>query len=377
MGGNFAFLLPIMMATFGFAFLAAWRWGAAPAVWWGGGYLCAAVAFCIPLTPREIPVEIRSAVANTLFGVSFLLYGQALQVRLGEMRFGWLRPAILVVSITGCIIAQQIHNLWLELVSSDLGCGLLLAVPLLSWRRHVALPGGKLLVVGAILPVFDNVSRASTVFLTAPIHSNSLLATLYGFLMQSMAMVFGMLMALAALRSIVADALERYRNQALIDPLSGVFNRRGFETALAGKVLAGSSVVLCDIDRFKTINDRFGHDAGDKVIAGFAQAIRANLPDKATVARMGGEEFVVHLPGMVPAAAALVADRLRLAFTAQDWRAIGLDIEPTASFGVAPVAAHDASVHDAIRRADARLYEAKQSGRDRVSVTPPAVLVAA
>jgi diguanylate cyclase (GGDEF)-like protein len=227
------------------------------------------------------------------------------------------------------------------------------------------------------LAVFDNLARAGTVFLTAPSGGGNFLATLYSFLMQSMAMVFGMMMALAALRSIVVDALERYRNQALIDPLSGVFNRRGFEAALAGKGLGGSSVVLCDIDRFKTINDRFGHDAGDKVIAALAETIRAELPADATVARMGGEEFVAHRPGMTPTAAAAFADRVRLAFTARDWQAIGLDVEPTASFGVAPLAAHDASVHDAIRRADERLYEAKQSGRNCVSVTPAAVLVAA
>ncbi|WP_404711560.1 GGDEF domain-containing protein [Sphingomonas sp. MMS24-J13] len=377
MSGNFAFLLPIMMATFGCAFIAAWRWGAASAAWWGAGYLCAAVAFCIPLVPHAVPVAIRSAVANALFGISFLLYGQALQVRLGELRIGWRRPLVLILSIAGCVIAQHLHNLWGELVSSDLGCALLIAIPMRSWRRHIALPGGKLLMITTCLAVFDNVSRASTVFLTVPANGGSLLATLYGFLMQSMAMVFGMMMALAALRSIVVEALERYRNQALIDPLSGVFNRRGFEAALAGQSLPGSSIVLCDIDRFKAINDRFGHDAGDKVIAALAQTIRTNMPIGATAARIGGEEFVVHLPGMAPAAAALFADQMRLAFTARDWRAIGLDLDPTASFGVAPVAAHDASVHDAIRRADARLYEAKQSGRNRVSVTPAAVLVAA
>jgi diguanylate cyclase (GGDEF)-like protein len=377
MGGNFAFLLPIMMATFGCVFLAAWRWGAATALYWGIGYLCAALAFCIPLTPRAIPEFIRSGVANALFGGAFLLYGQALQVRLGEMRFGRLRPLIFVLSMAGCIVAQHVHNLWGELLSSDIGCGLLLLIPMVSWRRHVALPGGRLLMVATGLPVFDNFSRASTVFLTAPVDNGSLLATLYGFLTQSMAMVFGMLMALAALRAVVLEALEHYRNQALVDHLTGVFNRRGFDAAVVASAMPGSSVVLCDIDRFKTINDRFGHDAGDKVIAALADTIRTLMPTGAVAARMGGEEFALYLPGQSPVAAERLAEDVRQAFAARDWPAIGIDAYPTASFGVAAVTVGDTNVHDAIRRADSGLYDAKQSGRDRVCVMPSAVLVAA
>lgn len=377
MGGNFAFLLPIMMATFGCAFIAAWRWGAAPAVWWAGGYLCAAVAFCVPLFPNAIPNALCAGIADTMFGISFLFYGQALQVRLGEQGFGRMRPALLALSLAGCVYAVQIDSLRGELVSSDLGCGLLLLVPMRSWRRHFALPGGRVLMVATSLVVLDNFSRVATVFQTAPAETSSFLSTLYAFIMQTMAMIFGMIMALSALRAVVLEALERYRMQALIDPLTSLFNRRGFETAIAVKTLPGSSVVLCDIDRFKSINDRFGHAAGDKVIAILAETLRAEMPAGSTAARMGGEEFVVHLPDAAAAIAAQFADRARRAFTARDWRAIGIDIDPTASFGVAAMTVHDGSVHDAIRRADAGLYDAKRSGRDRVSVSPAAVLVAA
>ena len=377
MGGNFAFLLPIMMATFGCAFIAAWRWGAAPAAWWAGGYLCAAVAFCVPLLPATVPNAFCAGMADTIFGISFLCYGQALRVRLGETRIDRGRLAILALSIAVCVYAVQMDSLRGELVSSDLGCGLLLLLPMRAWRRHFALPGGRVLTMATSFAVLDNFSRVATVFLTAPAETSSFLSTLYAFVMQTMAMIFGMIMALSALRAVVLEALERYRLQALTDPLSGLYNRRGFEAAVTAKALPGSSVVLCDIDRFKTINDRFGHDAGDKVIAALAETIRTSLPTGSTAARLGGEEFVIHLPEMAPNAAAAFADMVRLAFTARDWRAIGIGLDPTASFGVAGVSAHDESVHEAVRRADVRLYDAKQSGRDRVSVTPAAVLVAA
>jgi diguanylate cyclase (GGDEF)-like protein len=376
LSGNFAFLLPVMMFTFGCAFWVAARWDSVPARFWGSGYLCAAAAFCVPLWPDAIPMSLRAFAANLLFGISFLLYGQALEARLGKRTPGPLRIAVLTVSIVATVIAMQAGSLRAELVASDLGCGLLLLIPMFAWRRHLALPGGRALMVATGLVVLDNLLRASTVVLTAPATTGSFLSSLYAFVMQSAAMVLGMVMALAALASVVLEALERYRRQAGTDPLSGLLNRRGLEEATGGMALRpGTSVVLCDIDRFKAINDRCGHDVGDKVIAGLADTIRASIPKGALAARIGGEEFVVLLPYLGHVAAARLADAMRMAFSSRDWRAIGMEGVATASFGVAAVRADDMSLHDAIRRADMGLYDAKHAGRDRVGIKAGPVLV--
>jgi len=159
-----------------------------------------------------------------------------------------------------------------------------------------------------------------------------------------------------------------------MDPLTGLFNRRGF-SELSNRMIAREeaagrpvTVLIFDIDHFKQVNDRFGHAAGDRVIASFAASITGNAPVDAPVARFGGEEFVLFLPGCDAAQAASTAEAIRIRFTLEGAKRAGLDHRLTASFGLSGVHAADQSVYDAVGRADRALYEAKNSGRDRVCV---------
>jgi two-component system cell cycle response regulator len=156
---------------------------------------------------------------------------------------------------------------------------------------------------------------------------------------------------------------------SLTDPLTGVGNRRRLEQALVVEVSRAERsgkrfcALMADLDHFKRVNDGYGHEAGDRVLATFADILRRHTRPADTVARFGGEEFVVLMPDTVLANAVGVAERIRMALAAQR-------IEPmpepiTTSFGVAESTAKEGGSALLIR-VDRALYVAKASGRDRV-----------
>jgi len=156
------------------------------------------------------------------------------------------------------------------------------------------------------------------------------------------------------------------------DFLTSVHSRRyitdaghaAFENALEKGT--GFAVAIVDIDRFKTINDRYGHAVGDDVLKAVAHAMRTTCRDSDTLGRYGGEEFAVLLEGIPPEHALAAAERLRKAVAAIDIRVGDDTISPTASVGVACLAADDRDFDHVLVRADRALYRAKEDGRDRV-----------
>ena len=154
---------------------------------------------------------------------------------------------------------------------------------------------------------------------------------------------------------------------------SGLLNRGGFE-ARAAEVLRdtgrqGSQValVISDLDHFKSINDNFGHAAGDKVIVTFASFLRSAMADHHVAGRIGGEEFAILLPGTNLVAARLFAEGARTAFSSLAVEGLPEGKRVTASFGVAEGAAGE-GVAELLARADKALYTAKNSGRDCVKI---------
>ena len=179
--------------------------------------------------------------------------------------------------------------------------------------------------------------------------------------------------------TIEAKNLELER-LATRDPLTDCLNRRAFsdlgDLLLSRSTRDGVPIValLFDIDHFKSINDRFGHAVGDRVIQAIATCLRGGLRSHELVARYGGEEFAVLLPGCTPAEAETIANRLRLQF-AQHCREQFLPefpgLEATVSVGVSDVASQSTGLHQLLFWADTALYQAKRSGRDRVCIYDP------
>ncbi len=155
------------------------------------------------------------------------------------------------------------------------------------------------------------------------------------------------------------------------DPLTDVLNRKGLEEALAREIAsmrrrnAALSISLLDIDNFKKLNDRFGHDAGDRALIHLADCARRNMRPSDTLARYGGEEFVVLMPDTLLEQGIETMARLQRELTKAIYMADNEKILITFSAGVAELAAEESGV-DAIRRADRAMYLAKRAGKNRV-----------
>ncbi|GAA3810312.1 GGDEF domain-containing protein [Cellulomonas soli] len=162
--------------------------------------------------------------------------------------------------------------------------------------------------------------------------------------------------ALSTLRAHQRISRARLAELSVTDPLTGLGNRRGLEQRLSG-LAAGDCVVICDFDRFKDLNDAFGHAAGDEMIALFGSTVRRVLLPDDYAARYGGEEFALVLAHTSVADAVDAVDTLRMAWLARD---------PAVTFS-AGIAAYDGTGDGlaALTEADRALYLAKESGRDQ------------
>ncbi len=175
---------------------------------------------------------------------------------------------------------------------------------------------------------------------------------------------------LAAMALQLVNKSRRLRRLAMTDELTGMPNRRkiidflGRELATAQYSGERLSVIAFDVDHFKRINDLYGHHVGDRVLCAIADAVSRELPGNARVGRMGGEEFLIVLPGTVAARARDVAEAVRNAVRSAKYDGFADAERVTVSLGVAE-AAHDDDLEMLLRRADGAMYRAKGEGRDR------------
>lgn len=165
--------------------------------------------------------------------------------------------------------------------------------------------------------------------------------------------------------------LEEARDNARKDPLTGLPNRRAFEEAYAAQAAAGAKICMavCDVDHFKSVNDRFGHVVGDRVLKALGEALSDTCKNH-LVARYGGEEFVVLFTGLDLKGAREVLDRARLAVSAKRYRLRETDAplgEITFSAGLSP-AQHGEVFGTVFHRADQLCYAAKNGGRNCVRI---------
>jgi two-component system cell cycle response regulator len=171
------------------------------------------------------------------------------------------------------------------------------------------------------------------------------------------------------LRASVTETIE----MAVTDSLTGLHNRRYLDShlqTLFDRAVARRrplSLMITDIDRFKTINDRFGHDGGDRVLREFASRLRKNVRGIDLACRYGGEEFVVVMPDTTQEIAEKVAERIRAEIAGKPFEVGGGEpVTVTVSVGVSAIRRGADTVPELLKRADVALYEAKTNGRNRV-----------
>ncbi|MBI4803367.1 MAG: GGDEF domain-containing protein [Elusimicrobia bacterium] len=165
---------------------------------------------------------------------------------------------------------------------------------------------------------------------------------------------------------------EKVKELAIKDGLTGIYTHRAFQTRMEEEILRAArtkipfSLIMADIDHFKSYNDVYGHQAGDAVLKAAAHVLAANIRDIDFAARYGGEEFAVILTGVNKAEASAVAEHLRQTLESRHFSFGGKASRVTASFGVAEFPSEAAISSQLVRAADERLYKAKQDGRNRV-----------
>jgi diguanylate cyclase (GGDEF)-like protein len=188
-----------------------------------------------------------------------------------------------------------------------------------------------------------------------------------------------LLVALTTVTAALTGAELKHRDNAVLDGLTGLLNRQALDLRMAELEqqagLTGGSVcaIVADLDRFKAVNDSYGHERGDAVLQDCAYEMRKALRSFELVYRLGGEEFVILLPGIELPKGVEVASRIREAIEAA--RPGGLEL--TVSLGVAAAAGSEVQQEPLLRAADEALYRAKHEGRNRVAAAGQADLVSA
>jgi diguanylate cyclase (GGDEF)-like protein len=187
-------------------------------------------------------------------------------------------------------------------------------------------------------------------------------------------LVAALTVAASVFSNVLARMGERQRSLSRRESLTGCFNRRAFyelfprEVERARRLGQGVSLVFLDIDHFKSINDRYGHETGDRVLQQLASRLRVLIRETDLLFRWGGEEFVILLPHSASAEAPMLAERLRAAVGERPFAATGAHpaVPVTVSVGVAGSSAWPVDPDALLARADAACYRAKEHGRNRV-----------
>jgi two-component system cell cycle response regulator len=211
--------------------------------------------------------------------------------------------------------------------------------------------------------VAEGLGAGADDYLTKPFHFNELLARV------------GVGRRVAGLHRQIEAKNRLLEELAMTDAMTGLPNRRAVELWASRELSAAARhdfpfwVVMADLDNFKSVNDGFGHDAGDAVVKRFAEILRASTRSSDICARIGGEEFLIVLTHTDRKGAQLAIDRIREKLAAQRFRFRSQYINVTASFGVAGHSRHQSqNLNRLITQADVALYTAKQLGRNRVEI---------
>lgn len=366
-------IVPTTILLCGFAFLAI-RQLDFPTARWGYALCSLAIGYALMLFETEHFTPFKQIVEDgfILFGV--ILAARALRHRL-DLKSSLLLDATVMI-LCGVMVAASVvlfKSVRLETLFVEACCAFVLWTASLpfSWQarnRPDRVLAMTFLILSALL------TSQCLVFIIAP-HVDPAVgawrSSIWGNLVQYTGLVGSVALAFCVMIAAADDVAEKHRVDANTDPMTNLLNRRGLDALLSshrGKemVTGPTAVIVADIDHFKSVNDRFGHIFGDGVIKRFSAIFKAQSGASDCVARIGGEEFLMLLPGVSLDEAIAIADRVRWKFACEHAASDGAGECFTASFGVATLLSGDEAIMDAIGRADTHLYSAKRSGRNCV-----------
>lgn len=364
----------------GFLLIAAYSRRYESARWIALAYFLGAAYFAFEFAVAALP---RSQILATLTYATFLCalssYAAGIARKYGEEPPWPILGAIVAGSVLLNIAVQELPRDWVirQLLWQGPYAVLQIVAVTLLFRNPNRRPVDTLLGIVLIMSAAHFVLKPCIAQFAGGIGAQpgSYLHTTYALISQSTGTVFAIAVALLTLAVYVQSMLDDATIRSETDTLSGLLNRLGFEERADTMLRASErarvplSLIICDIDRFKSVNDTFGHEAGDNVIKSFATILGESAGAGHAVGRIGGEEFAILMPGANLLTAKLVAEGARAAFAAAVIPGLPPHLRCTASFGVAQRQEAE-SYRELLRRADMALYEAKNAGRDRVRTSP-------
>lgn len=345
---------------------------------WTGALVLQAMMCVFYLARGVWPDLITTIVPNALFALCISLQAGAILDFYGKkLALGWhiLPPALLVG-----ILAFLPDNLVVRVTVTGLvfGGGML-ASGLLMQRLDASgsRPARWLVMSGFLLGAFALFARAIAMILEPTLIRDFVTPTYFQGATFLVAVGVILITSVGFLLMHMERAEEAARHLAVTDPLTGTFNRRTFlelgarEIARTRRAKGSLSLLMLDLDHFKKVNDKYGHQAGDAALKCVVDSLQGCLRREDLLVRYGGEEFCVLLPDVAMDHAALLAERARVAVESTGFVFRGKKIPVTVSIGVALLIRDSAEdIERLVSRADEALYSAKASGRNRVVVYP-------
>ena len=378
----FQLLNPLIVLTFSGGFLLLWNHARdiRSLLFFAASYFVGSCAMIADFFQFAMDPGFASLLLGTLYlSVSVFFCAGLYQLYWNRVPWKALTVSAAVLLFLYCLCRFSIDSVVPSAWIINIGVAALYSRALFDLRRHMRAGIHRILQGVAFAGVVALLLRTGAVFwhIGASMTADDYAGSLASVTLQLLFAVASLAMAAVLFIMYGMEILGRLKRSSETDPLTGVLNRRGFEARVAAfpdglsPETTGHGLVIADIDGFKSVNDRFGHDAGDRVIARIARLLEDAAGEESLVARWGGEEFVILIPNGGEPLARLYAESVRTAA-----ETIGHDClkgaAVTISFGIAEWR-HADTLRMACGRADAALYEAKQAGRNcvRGAVKPP------
>lgn len=366
-------------ATLSIIFFIAWKtMGEKPyALSWSMGYLSATCQWFVNLIIDVFPGHASYWLTFNAFALVMITLGirghcqrtdyQGLPANL------WPFAGILYAGIVWTTVVNPHTGITMALVPAAAAATLFLSALMIIRHREVSRPAEWAAATAMVLFGVTQGIAAGMAMLQGPVGDAAYLGFYVNYNFLTLPAGY-MAMGMFVVFMLASDLSEQMREIAVRDELTGLLNRRGFseqaarEFAVARRTGSPVSVVMTDVDRFKFINDNHGHATGDVALQHFAAILAADRRTEDILARVGGEEFALIVPGTTLEDAMLLADELRAKIDSQPMALGDSSVPMTASFGVAMISARDTCLADIIERADRALYRSKRGGRNQVDL---------
>ncbi len=340
----------------------------------GLGYLLGHI-----LQTLEVPVPVWAvaSLANSLIGFGHGMVLVGIQRYLGRRSWFWPMLAVVAFMFLSVFVLPELRESlrWRVILQSGFYILLGFYAGGLLWR--VRRPGMRLFHRAAAVVIMLFAALLALRFgyaLISPALTTSFVSDPFQIGIFVVSMIYGYALTMALVLILFREKQVELSDLAEQDALTGLYNRLSLDTIAEREMQRARerktplSIVLIDLDHFKDVNDRFGHQVGDRALCRAAELIEGVIRDSDFAFRYGGEEFMVLLPGADRQHAEQVAQRLRMEMGHGGVRIDGREVDLRASFGVVECGTEGASWAECVTQADRALYRAKRGGRDRVEL---------